>query len=263
MRLKNIFTIPLALLFFSGLYAQSGVTVSGVIKDRNSKLILPFVNVVLKAEKDSSFVGGTVTDEEGRFTLSKIKPDKYYLEVSYVGYITKKQSLFVGNLTEYLDVKIIELEELQGSLKAIIITGNTEGVSEKMDKKTFSLKDNISQSGGSVLQAMQNLPSVTVQDGKVLLRGNDRVTVLIDGRQTALTGFGSQTGLDNIPASAIEKIEIINNPSSKYDANGNAGIINIIYKKNKKDGKAEEEEEGAAEAQGDSEAVQCLGHCGG
>jgi outer membrane receptor protein involved in Fe transport len=236
MRLKNLFTIPLALLFFSGLFAQSGVTVSGVIKDRNSKLILPFVNVVLKAEKDSSFVGGTVTDEEGRFSISKIKPDKYYLEVSYVGYITKKQSLFVGNLTEYLDVKIIELEELQGSLKAIIITGNTEGVSEKMDKKTFSLKDNISQSGGSVLQAMQNLPSVTVQDGKVLLRGNDRITVLIDGRQTALTGFGSQSGLDNIPASAIEKIEIINNPSSKYDANGNAGIINIIYKKNKKEG---------------------------
>ena len=68
------------------------------------------------------------------------------------------------------------------------------------------------------------------------MRGNDKVTVLIDGKQTALTGFGSQTGLDNIPASAIDKIEIINNPSSKYDANGNAGIINIIMKKNKQNG---------------------------
>jgi outer membrane receptor for ferrienterochelin and colicin len=105
-----------------------------------------------------------------------------------------------------------------------------------MDKKTFSVEDNISQSGGSVLQTMQNLPGVTVQDGKVQLRGNDKITVLIDGKQTALTGMGSQTGLDNIPASAIEKIEIINNPSAKYDANGNAGIINIIYKKNKQDG---------------------------
>lgn len=83
---------------------------------------------------------------------------------------------------------------------------------------------------------MQNLPGVTVQDGKVQLRGNDKVTVLIDGKQTALTGFGSQSGLDNIPASAIDKIEIINNPSSKYDANGNAGIINIIMKKNKQNG---------------------------
>jgi len=86
------------------------------------------------------------------------------------------------------------------------------------------------------LQTMQNLPGITVQDGKVQIRGNDKVTVLVDGKQTALTGFGNQSGLDNIPASAIEKIEIINNPSAKYDANGNAGIINIIYKKNKKEG---------------------------
>lgn len=109
-------------------------------------------------------------------------------------------------------------------------------ISNKLDKKTYSVADNISQSGGSVLQSIQNLPGVTVQDGKVQLRGNDKITVLIDGKQTALTGFGSQTGLDNIPASAIDKIEIINNPSSKYDANGNAGIINIIMKKNKQNG---------------------------
>ncbi|WP_222597281.1 TonB-dependent receptor plug domain-containing protein [Chitinophaga pinensis] len=81
---------------------------------------------------------------------------------------------------------------------------------------------------------MKNLPGVTTQDGKILLRGSDRIMVLMDGKQTALTGFGGQTSLDNIPASAIEKIEIINNPSSKYDANGNAGIINIIYKKRKR-----------------------------
>ncbi|WP_449438983.1 TonB-dependent receptor plug domain-containing protein [Pedobacter steynii] len=111
------------------------------------------------------------------------------------------------------------------------ITAKTSDINSKLDKKTYSLADNISQSGGSVLQSMQNLPGVTVQDGKVQLRGNDKITILIDGKQTALTGFGSQAGLDNIPASAIDKIEIINNPSSKYDANGNAGIINIIMKK--------------------------------
>jgi outer membrane receptor protein involved in Fe transport len=90
---------------------------------------------------------------------------------------------------------------------------------------------NVSQNGGSVLQAMQSLPGVTTQDGNVQLRGSDQVVVLIDGKQTALTGFNGQSGLDNIPASAIEKIEIINNPSAKYDANGNAGIINIVSKK--------------------------------
>ena len=236
MRPKIILSIILQLFIFSISNAQTNVTVSGIIKDKNSKAVLPFVNVVLKTEKDSSFVSGTVTNEEGRFSLSKIKFGNYYLEVSYIGYKTTKQSLFVGNLTEYLYIKNIEIEEKSTSLQEVVVTGKTAEISEKMDKKTFSLKDNISQSGGSVLQAMQNLPSVTIQDGKVQLRGNDKVTVLIDGKQTALTGFGNQTGLDNIPASAIEKIEIINNPSAKYDANGNAGIINIIYKKNKKDG---------------------------
>ncbi len=84
---------------------------------------------------------------------------------------------------------------------------------------------------------MQNLPGVTVSsEGTVEIRGSSRVTVLIDGKQTALTGFGNQTSLDNIPASAIDRIEIINNPSAKYDANGNAGIINIIYKKQVSEG---------------------------
>lgn len=233
---KIILIIILQFFIFSISYAQTNVTVSGSIKDKNTKSVLPFVNVVLKTEKDSSFVSGTVTNEEGRFSLSKIKSGNYYLEVSYIGYKTTKQSLFVGNLTEYLAIKNIEIEENSTYLQEVVVTGKTTEISEKMDKKTFSFKDNISQSGGSVLQAMQNLPSVTVQDGKVQLRGNDKVTVLIDGKQTALTGFGNQTGLDNIPASAIEKIEIINNPSAKYDANGNAGIINIIYKKNKQNG---------------------------
>ena len=100
-----------------------------------------------------------------------------------------------------------------------------------MDRKSYAMKDNLTQSGGSVLQAMQNLPGITVQEGRVQLRGSDKVTILVDGKQTAITGFGSQSGLENIPASAIERIEIINNPTAKFDANGSAGIINIIYKK--------------------------------
>ena len=229
-----VFILPF--LFFLNAHAQTSATVSGIVKDKKSKTFLPFVNVVLKKAKDSSFVGGTVTNEEGRFNLSKVNAGTYILEFAYIGYASKSQSLFVGKINEYLDLQTIEIEENSTALQEVIVTQNATQISEKMDKKTFSLKDNLSQSGGSVLQVMQNLPSVTVQDGKVQLRGSDKITVLIDGKQTALTGFGSQTGLDNIPASAIEKIEIINNPSAKYDANGNAGIINIIYKKNKSEG---------------------------
>lgn len=233
---KFIGSLVFSILFFFTINAQTNVTISGMVKDKNSKTYLPYVNVVLISEKDSSFVSGTITNEEGRFSVSNIESGNYLLEISFIGYKTTQLSLFVGNLSKYLDIKTIELEEKSIELQEVLVVGKTAKISEEMDKKTFSLQENISQNGGSVLQAMQNLPSVTVQDGKVLLRGNDKVTVLIDGKQTALTGFGNQNGLDNIPASAIEKIEIINNPSSKYDANGNAGIINIIYKKNKQDG---------------------------
>lgn len=233
---KLIVSLFLTLIFNAYSHAQISVTVSGIIKEKKSKSSLSFANVMLKSEPDSAFIIGTITNEDGRFSITNIKPGNYFLEISSIGFITKKQPLFIGTLTVYLDVKAIELEEIPGSLSEVVVTGKQTEISEKMDKKTFSLKDNISQSGGSLLQAMQNLPSITIQNGKILLRGNEKVTILIDGKQTALTGFGSQAGLDNIPASAIEKIEIINNPSARYDANGNAGIINIIYKKNKQEG---------------------------
>ena len=213
------------------------VTLSGLIKNKTDKAVLPFVNIVLKKEKDSAFVTGTVTNEEGRFTLANIKPGLYTLQSSYTGFYSKSQAVLIGSLSSFLDLGTIELQQDAKQLQEVLVTSPQEDVSNKMDKKTYAVAANISQSGGSVLQTLRNLPGVTTsQEGKVELRGSDKVAVLIDGKQTALTGFGSQTGLDNIPASAIERIEIINNPSAKYDANGNAGIINIIYKKNRQQG---------------------------
>lgn len=231
---RAIFLLIAACSFSVG-FAQT-VTISGLVKDNNAAVAIPYVNVVVKNQKDSTFVAGTITDDEGRFRFRGIAPGHYYFEYSFVGFVTKRQTLFVGSLASFLDVGAIALTEDTKKLDEVVVVGQQDAVSEKLEKKVFSVADNLSQSGGSVMQAMQNLPGVTVQDGKVLLRGNDKVAVLIDGQQTALTGFGSQSGLDNLPASAIEKIEIINNPSAKYDANGNAGIINIIYKKNKQEG---------------------------
>jgi len=236
MRLSFLFIFGLILIFSCSLAQNSSVTISGIVKQKSAKTALAYVNVVLRTEKDSAFVTGVVTNEDGRFTLSNVKPGNYHLAISFVGFRPYQQPLYVGTLTSFLDLATVELEEDAEILNEVVVVGESEGISTKMDKKTFSVSDNISQSGGSILQAMQNLPGVTVQDGKINLRGSDRVTVLMDGKQTALTGFGNQAGLDNIPASAIEKIEIINNPSAKYDANGNAGIINIIYKKNKQEG---------------------------
>ncbi|WP_250254139.1 TonB-dependent receptor [Chryseobacterium sp. Marseille-Q3244] len=217
----------------------TSVTFSGKVTNKD-KEALPYANLILKKEKDTAFVAGTITNEEGRFSIAGVKPDHYFLETSVAGYDVYRQSVFIGSLSEFLEIPTIELnrkQEKETKIEEVVVSASKKNeLDNKLDKKTYSVADNISQSGGSVLQSMQNLPGITVQDGKVQLRGNDKVTVLIDGKQTALTGFGSQTGLDNIPSSAIDKIEIINNPSSKYDANGNAGIINIIMKKNKQNG---------------------------
>jgi hypothetical protein len=235
MQLK-FFLLSMLLPFL--LAAQNSATVSGLVKDGKTKVAIAYVNLTLKRAVDSSFVTGGISNEEGRFTLSGLPSGNYILEASFVGYSTKTQPLLLGTLNSVFDVGTIELQPGATTLDSVVVTATSQnGVAARMDKKVFSVADNISQTGGSVLQAMSNLPGVTTsQDGKLQLRGSDKVAVLIDGKQTALTGFDSQTGLDNIPASAIDRIEIINNPSAKYDANGNAGIINIIFKKTRQEG---------------------------
>jgi outer membrane receptor protein involved in Fe transport len=231
--------LALALICFSKFVsAQSGNAIlSGTVKNGTDKTALTFANVVLKKATDSSFVAGVVTDEKGQFSIQNILEGNYFLEVSIIGYVTKMVPFLAGKLNKFFDIGVIVLVPESAALSEVVVSAKTDAVNDKMDKKTFKLSDNISQAGGSLLQSMKNLPGVTIDEsGKVLLRGSNRVTVLIDGKQTALTGFGNQAALDNIPASAIERIEIINNPSSKYDANGNAGIINIIYKKSRQNG---------------------------
>ena len=140
---------------------NKGITLSGLIKDQADLSVLSYVNIVLKTEKDSAFVTGTVSNEEGRFTLSNIKPNNYYFEISFIGYVTKIQSIYVGSLSEFLDVATIELNEDIKTLDEVVISAKQDEVGSKMDKKTFKVEDNISQSGGSVLQTTQNLPGVT------------------------------------------------------------------------------------------------------
>ncbi|TXE13503.1 TonB-dependent receptor domain-containing protein [Algoriphagus aquimarinus] len=236
MKIKNYLLITFLMLSQSLLAQETKVKVSGEILDKASQEALSYVNVVLKTIKDASFVTGAITDEAGLFTLIDVAPGNYELEASFIGFETVSKEVYVGASSAFLNLGEIAMTASELELGGVEVVGQAESVSAKMDKKTYDLGQNISQSGGSVLQAMSNLPGVTVQDGKVQIRGNDRVAVLIDGKQTALTGFGNQTGLDNLPSSAVERIEIINNPSAKFDANGNAGIINIILKKEKQEG---------------------------
>ena len=222
--LTSFLLAPLAALL-----AQDA-TVSGQVVDKQGPL--PFVTVSLRLTADSTLVAGSVSTDDGRFTITGIPTGNYGLIFTFVGYQTQKLPLLVGDLNRVFDMGKIVLAEDSKQLSDVIISAEKETVSAGLDKKVFNLADNTSQLGGSVLDALRNLPGVTVSsDGKVLIRGSDQVAVLIDGKQSSLTGFSNQKGLDNLPATNIEKIEIINNPSSRYTASGMAGLINIIYKK--------------------------------
>jgi outer membrane receptor protein involved in Fe transport len=218
-------------------FAQEKVTVSGQLIDAETQETLPFANVAVHDYGSNVLVTGAITNENGKFELLDVPFGKYRLYFSFIGYKSREQTLIAGGLNTVFDLGKILLEASIENLDEVEVIGKQATTNSDLSKKTFNLSDNIAQSGGSVLDAMKTMPGVTFdQEGKVILRGSDKVVVLIDGKQSSLTGFGNQKGLANIPASNIEKIEIINNPSAKYDANGFAGIVNIIYKKEKQTG---------------------------
>ena len=235
--MKTTSTILLFLIFCRMAIAQETATLSGMVLDQSSNTSLPYATILIKTKKDSTIVTGIMSGIDGRFTIAGIPKGNFMVEVSFVGFQSYRSDWLVGDLNRIFDLGKISLLPQVESLTDVIVSAQKEIVSAGLEKKSFELSDNISQQTGSVLEAMRNLPGVTVSpDGKVALRGSEQVSVLIDGNQSSMTGYGNQRGLDNIPAANIERIEIINNPSAKYNAMGMAGIINIIYKKEKSEG---------------------------
>ncbi len=234
--MKQSFLLFFVLIFSIQAYSQNAV-ISGKVIEQSTKIPIPFANVVLSNKDSEKMVTGTITRDDGRFVVKGISEGNYTISISFIGYQTKTLSVLVGKLNETFDVGKIEFQPSSENLDEVTVSAKREIVASGLDKKSFNIQDNISQAGGSAMDAMRNIPGVTIDpEGKVLLRGSDKVTVLIDGKQSSLTGFGNQKGLENIPASNIERIEIINNPSAKYDSKGLAGIINIIYKKENESG---------------------------
>ncbi len=233
--MKHLFAI-LAVLCPLTVLAQE-ITVSGKVTEADTDLPLAFATVTLNNINTGSLVSGAVCDEEGRFELIGSFEGEYEVQASFVGFEEHRQDLLVGDLNTYFDLGNIRLYPSAENLEEVSISAQKAAVSSELDRLTFDAGDLAAQAGGSVLDAMKTMPGVTVdQEGRVILRGSDKVIVLIDGKQSSLTGFGNQKGLDNIPLANIERIEIIHNPSARYDARGMAGIINILYKKEKEEG---------------------------
>lgn len=232
MKTKVLLLVVFSSFYYRTFAQEPSVVISGEVLDHVTSEPLAFVGVRLFSASDSNFVSGSITNEKGEYSLVGVVSGEYLIDFNLIGYNNFSQIVFIGSNSPYILLEDVHMDPSKTSLGEVIVTGEEGVVSGQMNKKSYEVDRNVSQRGGSILHALENLPGVTVQGDKVEIRGNDQVTILMDGMQTAITGFGNQRGLDNIPASAILKIEVITNPSSKYDANGNAGIINVILKKN-------------------------------
>jgi hypothetical protein len=217
------------------LCAQEGATVAGRIVDSASRAPIANVTVVVVDAGSADTLLGTLSDQNGRFLVRGLTPGRYNLAARLLGFRPAEMSLLVSELNPSYDLGEISLSAIT-TLGDVAVTADairTAGVNSEV----YRLGDGAAPTTGSVLDALKNVPGVTVdQEGRVSLRGSDRVTILIDGRPSSLTGFADQRGLDNIPAGNIEAVEIVYNPAARFDAAGMAGIINIIYREERRDG---------------------------
>ncbi len=211
-------------------------SVYGVVRDSVTKKPLEYVSVKVLSLPDSNLVTGIYTDEKGVFDIEPLPYGKYFLKFSLLNYKKMSSENFVLNgensVRIFSDFRLIS--EKITDVEEVKVIANRELLSASFDKKIYAISDDISSRGGSVNDALKNVPSVDVdQDGKISLRGDGNVTILIDGRPSTISGSAGKSMLDALPSSMVERIEIVTTPSSKYDPDGTSGIINIVLKKNK------------------------------
>jgi outer membrane receptor protein involved in Fe transport len=229
------------IIFLSGFsYSQNSSQGEGMIMGRIVNSIndkpMEYVTVRLFLEKDSSLIAGIYSDSEGKFLFDKLVLGNYYLKFSFAGFLAKRsESLTITSNLKVLNLGTITME-LDKTLQIgqVDVVGQASILNAGIDKKVYNVAEDMSVKGGTANDVLKNIPSVDLdQDGRIMLRGDGAVTVLIDGRPSSLSGGNGKTLLDALPAGSIERIEIVTNPSAKYDPDGTSGIINIVLKKNK------------------------------
>lgn len=238
-RLTCIFGKFLALAFLLlgalPLLAQGGsVTFTGQVLDVDSGEAVQFATVVLRAPESDGVLQGVSTDFEGRFEVTSPR-DGVLLEVSFLGYETLVVSEYtvVGGRA---DLGSLQLLSSSIAFEEVVIEGEQSSTQFLLDRRVFNVGQDLSSTGASALEVLNNVPSVNVSiEGAITLRGSSGVQILINGKPSVLAGEDG-TALGSITADMIERIEVITNPSAKYDAEGSSGIINIVLKKDKRKG---------------------------
>lgn len=214
-------------------FQQINGKITGKVIDAQTKQIIEYCNIVLFNSRDSSMVNGTITNKEGKFVLDNLRPGIYFIRASYIGYDNRTiDSIRITPRQPEIDLGIIALDEKTIELTNVVVTGEKEVIINNLDKKVINVEKDLTNIGGTAVDVVQNIPSVNVDaDGNVSYRGNQNIRILIDGKPSELLGLGTGDVLSNIPASQIESVELVTNPSARYDPEGTGGILNIVLKK--------------------------------
>ena len=222
------FTI--ATLFSQKSNTSNSIIISGKVIDSKSKQPLEYATIIIKNTVTKEISGG-VTNPDGFFSIEMPKAT-YAIDIAFISFQSVKFPK--ENIISDKNLGLIKLSEATNGLDEIVIVAEKTTVDIRLDKKIFNIGKDLSIRGGNASDVLGNVPSVQVSvEGTVSLRGNENVTILIDGRPSALVGMNGAEALRQIPAEAIEKVEVITSPSARYDAEGTAGILNIILRKNK------------------------------
>lgn len=234
MNVKQLYIVIGFFFLGSLLINAQEVTISGKIIENGNNIPIEFATVLIADTTTKKPITGTTTNEKGAFTLTATTSN-FYVEVSFIGYTTKKINAF-SIVDNRIDLGTITLSEDVSQLDEVVVQAEKSTTVFKLDKRVFNVGTDISSTGASALEVLNNVPSVNVNiEGEISLRGSTGVQILINGKPSVLAS--EQGGaLGSITADMIEKIEVITNPSAKYEASGTSGILNIVLKKSEKQG---------------------------
>lgn len=238
--MRKIYVLLLLLIFhFTSTFSETNIsgTVEGKVVDQENGEPMEYVSVAIYNQADESLVTGTVSDLEGRFEIKGLPQGDYFLEVSFIGYGRKKvEDIEINSGRTHVDLNDIILPRAASQLDEVEIVAEELAVEYKIDRKVINVSQQLTAASGTAVDILENIPSITVDiDGNVALRGSTGFMVLIDGVPSVLD---PSEALQQIPSNTIENIEIITNPSAKFNPDGTAGIINVITKKDRLKGLA-------------------------
>ena len=210
------------------------ISITGIILEKGTNLPLEYATVIFQNAENPEILTGGITDLDGKFNF-EVNSGTYNVRFEFISF--KTVELKSKKITSDTNLGITYLEGDISQLKVIDVVAEKSTVEIKLDKRVYNVGKDMMVKGGTISDVLDNVPSVTVDpDGTIALRGNENVRILIDGKPSGLAGINIADALKLLPADAVEKVEVITNPSARYDAEGSGGIINIVLRKGKAEG---------------------------